>query len=413
MPAPGHIRLLTHVLTLLVLAGCGHTRLKAAEPLTLRVALYPYVPDARGLFFELEAAFEKAHPGVNVELVETPALTWHYYSGGLSKVQADVYEIDTVMLSDMIAAKKLQPYAKPPVGPYAEMALQAVQRDGQTWAVPHWMCGNFLFHRAHDTELAQARTWAEVNAVLAGRKRAMFVDFKGKSTLGEWYLTLLSQFEGAKAAEAKIMSGAPLDSRVVELMSQILQSCPAGHCRNDALHDRVGYYARAFVRGEADAYVGYSETLHAAMSEVQQSCGPTDACLRPEELAVRALPQATIDDAATGIGWVDGLALDAGLKGRKLAVARAFIEFLASDEAYQMVLEPEWGESPRYLIPARRMNVKGAPLYPQLYRAHEGRATGQSAGLNDALRALGKQLDCALPISRRDTKTLEECRKGR
>src|SRR5262245_12688082 len=67
----------------------------SAEWLTLRVALYPAVPQRRALFAQLEHQFERMYPGVNVELVETyeeagqtKSLADNYYSGGLAKIQA-------------------------------------------------------------------------------------------------------------------------------------------------------------------------------------------------------------------------------------------------------------------------------------------------------------------------------------
>ena len=57
----------------------------AEVAVTLRVALYPYVPDRIGLFHKIESVFEQEHPGVNLELVEDADLLSDYYSGGLEK----------------------------------------------------------------------------------------------------------------------------------------------------------------------------------------------------------------------------------------------------------------------------------------------------------------------------------------
>jgi hypothetical protein len=57
-------------------------------------------------------------------------------------------------------------------------------------------------------------------------------------------------------------------------------------------------------------------------------------------------------------------------------------------------------EAPRYLLPARKsIAVAGAPLYDQFQRADEGRQTGKDAGLNTALREMGKKLDAQLPAN--------------
>src|SRR6266571_3907330 len=107
---------------------------------TLRVALYPYVPAPRDLFAELEATFERAHPGVNLELVETcldsegkPAsLSALYYDGGLLTADADVYEVDAVLLGAMRQKGKIEPTALPNYN-FHPMGVAAVSANGKTW----------------------------------------------------------------------------------------------------------------------------------------------------------------------------------------------------------------------------------------------------------------------------------------
>jgi hypothetical protein len=54
--------------------------IQPVEPVVLRVALYPFVPDRVALFEELESRFECNHPGVHVELVSSPNATDYYYN---------------------------------------------------------------------------------------------------------------------------------------------------------------------------------------------------------------------------------------------------------------------------------------------------------------------------------------------
>ena len=79
-----HTKTATFLLILIILGFIALSGVVGAQsPETLRVALYPYVPDGRSLFFKLEAAFEASHPGVNLELVESKPLVDDYYDGGL------------------------------------------------------------------------------------------------------------------------------------------------------------------------------------------------------------------------------------------------------------------------------------------------------------------------------------------
>src|SRR5215510_11465569 len=94
---------------------CIAPLLAQGDSATLRVAMYPFVPQFRDLFHTLESELERAHPGVNVELVdeymdskgELHFISDDYYRGALEQTDADIYEIDTVLLTDM--ASKLQP----------------------------------------------------------------------------------------------------------------------------------------------------------------------------------------------------------------------------------------------------------------------------------------------------------------
>ncbi len=136
-------------------------------PTTLRVLLYPYVPDRLSLFQKIEAVFEREHPGVNLELVEDA--NDNYYSGGLQKAEADVYEVDTILLSDLIALKKIAPIEFR-ASEFTASGVAAVTRNGKTYAVPHWLCGNFLFYKKGDRagakrcckQIESASSWTEI-----------------------------------------------------------------------------------------------------------------------------------------------------------------------------------------------------------------------------------------------------------
>ena len=134
--------------------------------------------------------------------------------------------------------------------------------------------------------------------------------------------------------------------------------------------------------GRATAYVGYSETMHYGIQYVLDNCLPTSGCLDPNEVEVRSFPGMNKARISSGIGWVDALAVDAGLRGEKKRLAVEFIEFMVSEEVYKLILEPDWGKAPSYLLPARKLtNIKNAPLYKQFYPAHHGRKSWNHFGI--------------------------------
>src|SRR5262245_28389827 len=358
-----------HILCTAVLLPCP-AYARPREVLT--VALYPYVPEARDLFSTLAAAFAATHPRVRVELVERSTeprsrkerpLADDYYDGGLLRAEADVYEVDTVLLAEMVRAGKICP-VNLPRRDFLPEARAAIRLDGKTWGVPHWACGNFLFYERGDAAIARARTWPELVAALQGGG-TILADFTGATTLAEWYLTSLAAVDGDPAAVARRLRSPELFPPAVDALRSLLQFCPVALCRREGAHHQPGAYARLFARGQARAYIGYSETLHDGLQEVRQNCRPTDGCRTPEQIAVRTLPPIT--PQGRPVGWVDALAVSAKLKGKKRQLAQEFIEFATSWDAYALVLNPQGSVAPRYLLPALAASPDQSVLKPPLY----------------------------------------------
>ena len=382
---------------------------------TLRVALYPIVPEYRELFFKLEAMFEASHP-VNLELVETyvdpkdgktKSLADGYYKGGLLKAEADVYEIDTVLLDQMV--KKIRPITLPKDA-YFPGTIEAVQFEGKTWAVPHWICGNFVFYHKADQAIEQAKTLEELLGSFQNSSGLLF-DMKGTSTLGEWYLTGLASNADDIQKILETINLPNVDRTAVATLESLLRACPAGYCRSNAFHYRAGYYARLFAHKKARAYIGYSESIHYALREINDNCGPIDGCLSEREIAVRALPP--MIPQGRQVGWVDALAISANLTEEKAKLALEFIQLVTSKEGYGVVLEPAWPEPPRYLLPAVMpesigLNLSPA-LYPNFYSAFGSRILLTAKDLNNTLRSRAAALECMLPHDRGDMAWQENC----
>lgn len=406
-------------LGLLVSGAVTLPQAQVPQPETLRVALYPFVPTPRELFHKLEAVFEAEHKGVNLELVERTRtgepLADSYYSGGLAEVDADIYEIDTVLLPELVESGKLAELTLPfDANRLVPGTAEAVRYGGKTWAIPHWVCGNFLFYRRDDSAVEGAATWEDLRAAL-GPAGSLLLDLKGKSTLGEWYLTALAAADGDPARILNRLLQAPhppLDAGAVKILKSVLALCPAGYCRSDDFHYRPGFYARMFARGQVRIYIGYSETMHYALREVAENCGPTSGCLTETQVGVRQLPLGV--PQGRPVGWVDGLAISANLSGPKRQLAEKFIELATSWRGYQLVLNPDNGQPPRYLLPALAWRVSDAGLTGRLYEAFDHafgpRLFLTARGLYTALRDSGKRLDCELPPDRGDIKWEKACR---
>jgi hypothetical protein len=77
--------------------------------------------------------------------------------------------------------------------------------NGKTFGVPHWVCGTFLFFRKNDPDadrLSKTTRLGELEQILshpATEEQGLLADMRGKSTLGEVYLSsLVDEYRRAK-----------------------------------------------------------------------------------------------------------------------------------------------------------------------------------------------------------------------
>jgi thiamine pyridinylase len=366
----------------------------SAAPRVLRVSLYPYIPEADAAALVLTRDFERAHPDVRVEI----GFNRHYYSAdpaekGVLYEDTDVHEIDGIFFRDFVDAHRL--HALPAefvggVGKIVPVAAASGTWQGVVFAVPHWLCSDFLMYRADVPALGGARTLADVEQALRP-SRGLLMDMAGDGALGELYLA------GAPSIEA-----AP-DRVFLDRMRRILALEPAGFGRSADYDARGSFYARQFARRAGAAFVGYSEMLHDVLEETATSCRIEEKCLTADEIRVAAWP--FLDVASQPPVWVDMFGIDARVHGAALADAEDFIRFVTSHETYRRLLIPEAGAPPRYLLPARddvyqdRDVLNAAPLYTDLRRIIDGGVVGSAPHLIEAMHRAAATIDAELPAS--------------
>jgi thiamine pyridinylase len=364
---------------------------------TLQFSMYPFIPEAEAAAYEIKTLYERMYPDVELQITFNPS----YYDPkqGISADKATVYELDSVFLADF--AEKLQPLPSR-LATVAEktlsMARAAAVYNGQLFGVPHWLCSNFVIFRSSDQALVKARSLLDFEKAFAHDKR-LLIDLKGKSTLGEMYLTaFLSNYGTIDSALAHLDSD-KLDPPSREAVSRALTLAPRWHGRDSTWHNLTGSYGREFGAGRGRAFVSYSEGLHYVLSE-SHACLPGERC--PKQSQITVVPWALGDSPAPQIAWVDLLVIDKDAAGRTLSDAVNLIDLIASASTYRRLLVPPAGESPRYLLPAREdvyrdaRVSKAAPLYKQFYKFIKNAAPITAPGLNTKLRAIGGKLDSEL-----------------
>ena len=377
-------------LGMLIAGGWGAFGHAQEEPFQLKVALYPWVPDAESLVEWIEADFESKNPDVDLVVrplektyVDDVDLAYDYETTA-SALTGDgpdsqhLIEVDTVILDKLINASAVQPFEVPGGVSFLPAALEAVTWGGSVYGVPHWTCGYFVISRLE--EVRQAGTLAELLSALetAGTSAVNLVgDLDGSWDSIVVYLDAFRDtYPGGSMMEALAME--ELDSPIRDGLARVGQACTAAgnnYCGDD--YD----YVEMFARGDADALIGYSERLHPILEEDWGAHG---------NLYVAS---ATLGQGDRPLLFTDALVLSQNCSTERCRdAASAFAAYYVSDEIFEVALmSRDLGDSavPRYLLPSTTSafdfgKVSTDPLYRQLRREIDGAVSTPNRGVPEA-----------------------------
>jgi thiamine pyridinylase len=373
----------------------------------LKVILYPFVPAKDALFHAIEQEFETAHPLIDLQIVD---LESNYYetekAGAITNTEADVYELDSIFLVDLVKGERLQPLPdrlRPAHGQFVRVAEQASQYEGTWYGVPHWICTNFLFFQKGDA-LQDAGSFADLERMIGShhdRGKGLLIDIKGKSTIGELYLDALIDNFGSLEKAAPYLYKEHINQEAEATLGRAVSLCDTGYCRNDDYHKTPGFYARRFARHDGRALVGYSERLFYVLDERLKFCRngveKEHECVDSQWIDFIELPLSA--SGSQPFAWVDTFAIAKVCSGQCLDDATAFIAFVTSKEQVKQSLLPAEYSAPRYLLPAHVALYtdddlkKKSPLYRRMLSSIQRALPVTGYQLNTNLREIGKELD--------------------
>lgn len=368
----------------------------------LTVALYPYVPDFYRMFADAKAAFEKMHGDVEVVPVWLPDYYDSQGPGSIRKTAANVLEIDSVFLDDLLKENgRLLPLpdgSTPSEGEFAKAAVQAARRNGRWMGSPHWLCSDFVF--STKAKPFTGSTLKDLQQLVGAQHRdgaGLLADVMGKSTLGELYLDALVDEAGTFPAALARLPKAPEDAEMSDLQ-RLLGLCDASMCRREDYHDDAGGYPRQFAQKRGVALVGYSEATYEIMRELKSDdCTAPGSCIGADDVVVAPFPAA--DEGAHPFVWVDTLAINKTCTGPCVADAAAFIEMMNDDAHLLGDLFPSM-DIPRYLLPAKltldHELISRAPLYARFRAITADALPAMDLGLGDRLHDIGGEVTCKL-----------------
>jgi thiamine pyridinylase len=337
-----------------------------SERFTLRVALYPYVPDAgqdkyAGLLGAIEAGFEARHPDIDLRLrpldqaddfygVEqlTAWLTQDPSKDIVGEEGYHVVEIDGLLLASLVEAGAVSPWegATWDTAAWHPAGLEGSRAQERLYGIPHLLCGHFVF--SYDPAVTDAQDAAGLVAALVANPSPapnLTGNFLGSWNLPALYLDgLLDTYTPAEMASA---FGAPPDAAVAGSMAQVVAQCVElsgkNPCIDGTFDDDYEDAALRFAQGRADATFGYSERLYALLRN------GADA----EAIEMTSFP---LGEGKRPAVFIDTLVKRADCVGACEDAASRFAAYLIEPAVVADLLlakDAGAGAIPRYLIPAQ------------------------------------------------------------
>lgn len=335
------------------------------EKTTLRVNLYPYLPDAandklQGMAVRIKKEFEQRNPSVTLEVKLSSADDNNFYDLASYREwvkQFDVIEPDSIFLTDLVAENLIEDWGAIPEGNWQPPARNAAKVNGKVYAIPHWLCGFFLFSR--DAKIAKARNLEELVAVLeATHDNVPEIAGNLVSSWGTPALYLDSWEDNHAPADPKQAISTTLDLETIACLKKFSKQCNwegGNPCLEKKYKDNNVAQTR-FAKKEVETAFGYSESLFEILKVV------------PHDKSIILCPL-ILGKGDHPLLFMDGFVLSKGRSPEVKAAAIKFARYMQDPKTYAwMVLSQDVPGAPgRYLIPATKSAIKSEPLKSDPY----------------------------------------------
>jgi thiamine pyridinylase len=256
----------------------GTLALNGQQTRVLNVALYSFIPNAPGATFEnlvnlVIDAYQQANPQVLLNAQMNPVAqgasptriyNFDELSAQLQQGGFDVMEIDTIYIGYLADSGLINPATIDPNGDAPlPVALNAATHNGTLWAIPSWLCMDFLYSRSQGVQ--GVTNLAQLQAFLAGTPQGtpqLVGDYDGSWRLPSMYINAYAQTYGTgRLNRAFVM---PPDPAVIQNMLTVAATCAtnnANPCIDGTYHGSAtpGVTEQAFATGQAGADMGFSE----------------------------------------------------------------------------------------------------------------------------------------------------------
>lgn len=387
---------------------------KQPQKITLKVALFPWIPDAAednftSLKNRLEKEFEKQYPDIDLILRLQKDDNAYYnppkVAGWLASGEYDLVEIDTIILGDLISSGTIETWETPKSGKdFFPAAVQgSTVKEGNEvswWGMPHLLCGFFVISKSQ--EIDDAASIGSLKEAVQKAGKPLLGNFDSSWDLPSLYLDARVD-NGMLPEQVTNAIKPPLDEMSASAIETFADLCgkygknpciDGSYSEDDTFNNPV----IEFVNGNAVAFWGYSERLHLTVKMHKEKGMPTDKILvNTTPLGSKSTPMLFVDS------FVKRNGCSKDKECQKATVA--FSEFINSEWAMSEVFLSQDAKAvgkdpvPRYLLPAKLNafdidGIKKDRLYQELKPfAYSGYAFPNKGEMFEKRRVLRWLLD--------------------
>eukprot|EP01092_Planopodium_desertum_P016056 TRINITY_DN88125_c0_g1_i1.p1 TRINITY_DN88125_c0_g1~~TRINITY_DN88125_c0_g1_i1.p1 ORF type:complete len:359 (-),score=-2.09 TRINITY_DN88125_c0_g1_i1:36-1112(-) len=277
----------------------------------LNVALYEYVPNLPQWQTAVERVWSSSHPDVKLNFV-----SWNCYEEG--SPPPEVFVLDASYGSWFDYALPLQANEIANKEDLLPFALDGVKEsDGTYLGIPQFLCTNALFYLDNDSQLATAKTLAQVVADLQGKQELSWDWGESNTTLPVVYAAVYQTLHGQFPSQPPL-DASQLDTATIELMRETQKVLSAGN----------------FFNGTARALFGYTES---SSNQTTTNVG------------LRSFPSSF----PSTFYFVDYACINKGIDAGKLALAKELVNVLTSAQVFEEAQRPVQQNT----LPARTSSV--------------------------------------------------------
>lgn len=337
------------------------------ERTKLRVNLFPWLPDAaddkfKGMALRIEREFETQSPNVDVEIALTQDNDFYNLESYKRWMNTfDVIEVDAVFLTNLVVPEELiEEWSSVSDADWQPPARTAARVNGKAYAIPHWMCGYFLFSR--DSKVAEAKNIKELVAVLNATPDTI-PEIAGNlnSSWGTPALYVDSWEDNYSPADPTQAISTSLDTQSIRSLKEFADQCSSegkNPCLDKTYKDNALAQAR-FAKKEVETAFGYSESLF----DILQSTPP------PHVDGSIIISSLVLGNGSHPLFFMDGFVMPKGKSKEIKAAAAAFVKYMQRPETYTWIVmsQDAPGAPARYLIPATVSAFAAEPIKANAY----------------------------------------------